>query len=80
MGTFSKIDRHDESWLDEPGHDAPITDWADMVRLALIVSLFAGAAAMALVGHVSEMAIVVSVIVIATMASWFHLEHAQRSV
>ena len=49
-------------------------DWTDMVRLAAIVSLFAGATAMALVGHVSEMTIVIGVIVLATMASWFHLE------
>jgi hypothetical protein len=73
MGTLSETDLADEM----SGADEPI-DWPGMMRFALIVSLFAGAAAMALVDHMSETAIVLSVIVLATMASWFHLEHAGR--
>jgi hypothetical protein len=73
MGMHSETDLTDETW----GADEPI-DWPGMMRLALIVSLFAAAAAMALVDHMSETAIVLSVIVLATMASWFHLEHAGR--
>jgi 4-hydroxybenzoate polyprenyltransferase len=51
-------------------------DWRDMIRLALIVSIVAAIAAVALVGQIPETAIVVSVIVLATMASWFHMDHA----
>lgn len=70
-----EIDQAEASWRER--QDVPV-DWTDMVRLAAVVSLFAAAAAMALVGHVSEMTIVISVIVLATMASWFHLEHPGR--
>jgi hypothetical protein len=78
MANVSEIDRSDESWRNGAGVHWSGVDWPDMVRLAVIVSVFAGAAAMALVGRVPETAIVVTVIVLATMASWFHLEHAGR--
>ncbi len=53
-----------------------VTDWVAIIKLALVVSLFAAAAAAALVGHVAERTIVVSVILVATVASWYQLEHA----
>ena len=39
-----------------------------------VVSVFAALAAVALAGHVSESVIVLGVIVLATMASWFQME------
>ena len=49
-------------------------DWRAQFRLALVLSVFAGLAAVALAGHVSESAIVLGVIVLATMASWYSME------
>ena len=51
-----------------------IIDWGAQVRLALVVSMFAALAAVALAGHVGEPVIVVGVIVLATMASWYQME------
>lgn len=59
------------------------TDWPAMLRLAMVASAFAALAAVALSGFVAETTIVVCVIVAATMASWFQIEHprpAPRSV
>ena len=50
------------------------TNWAAHLRLAIVVSVFAGIAAVALAGHISETAIVLGVIVLATMASWYQME------
>ncbi len=52
-------------------------DWPGTCRLALVVSIAAGLAALLLSGIVGEMAVVVSVIVAGTAASWFQLEHRQ---
>jgi hypothetical protein len=60
-----------ENWGDT---DRP-TDWPAMFRLALIASVVAALAAIALTGVVAETTIVVCVIVAATMASWFQIEH-----
>lgn len=46
-----------------------------MLRLAVIAGVFAALAAVALNGLVAETTIVVCVIVAATMASWFQIEH-----
>jgi len=54
--------------------DTGSTNWAAQLRLAIVVSVFAGLAAVALAGHISETAIVLSVIVLATMASWYQME------
>ena len=51
------------------------TDWPALLRLAVVASVFAALAAVALSGVVTETAIVVCVIVAATMASWFQIEH-----
>ncbi|MBI5090359.1 MAG: hypothetical protein HZB15_16300 [Actinobacteria bacterium] len=50
-------------------------DWPALLRLGMVVGVAAAAAAVALHGFVSETTIVVTVIVLATMASWFQLEH-----
>ena len=50
------------------------TDWAAQVRLAFVVSVFAALSAVALGGHISESVIVLGVIVLATMASWYQME------
>ena len=49
-------------------------DWAASCRLALVVSIVAAAAALALATVVGETALVVMVIVAASIVSWFHLE------
>jgi hypothetical protein len=53
-------------------------DWAAMCRLALVVSVVAGAMALLLSHAIGEMTVIVSVIVIGTAASWFELEHQGR--
>lgn len=55
-----------------------VIDWAASCRLALVVSLIAGFAALTLASVVAETTIVVSVIVLGTAVSWFQLE--RRSV
>lgn len=55
---------------------ATVTNWAAQFKLALVVSLIAAMSAMLLAGYVAESTIIVSVIVAATAASWYQLEHA----
>lgn len=52
-----------------------VTDWVALLRLALVCSVFAALAAIALDEHLADTTIVVCVIVAATMASWFQIEH-----
>ena len=54
--------------------ELPTTDWAASCRLALVISVLAGAAALLLSHLVGETALIVSVIVAGTAASWFQLE------
>jgi hypothetical protein len=56
------------------GGDAD-TDWPAVLRLATIAGIVAALTAVALSGRVAETTIVVCVIVAATMASWFQIEH-----
>ena len=49
-------------------------DWGAQLRLAVVLSVFSALAAVALAGHLSESAIVLGVIVLATMASWYQME------
>lgn len=56
------------------GNTTDAVDWAATIRLAVVVSAFAALAALALAGHLAETTIVVGVIVVATMASWYQLE------
>ncbi len=61
---------------DEQRSDAGgAVDWPGLLRLAVVAGLAAAAAAIALHGIVSETTLVVTVIVLATMASWFQIEH-----
>jgi hypothetical protein len=53
----------------------PATDWRALVRLGLVCGAFAALAAIALNEHLTDTTIVVCVIVAATMASWFQIEH-----
>ncbi len=57
----------------EDDHDASI-DWRAQVRLAVVVSVFAALSAVALAGHIAESVIVLGVILLATMASWYQME------
>ena len=64
----------------EPRPDPETTDridWRGQVRLAFVASVFAALAAVALARHVSESVIVIGVIVLATMASWYQLERPE---
>jgi hypothetical protein len=49
-------------------------DWASTCRLALVVSIVAAACALLLSRLIGETALIVSVIVAGTAASWFQLE------
>ena len=51
-------------------------DWRAHLRLALVAGACAAIAAVLLAGVLPETVIVVSVIVLATMASWYQLEIA----
>lgn len=59
--------------MDTNTHDI---DWRAHLRLALVAGACAAIAAVALVGVLPESVIVISVIVLATMASWYQLEVA----
>jgi hypothetical protein len=58
----------------DPETDGAGIDWGAQVRLGLVVSVFAALAAVALAGHVSESVIIIGVIVLATVASWYQME------
>ena len=55
--------------------DAPVTDWSGVLRLAIVAGVVAGLVAIALHDVVTERTLVVGIIVAATMASWFQIEH-----
>ncbi|MGD9998432.1 MAG: hypothetical protein AB7L17_08505 [Ilumatobacteraceae bacterium] len=52
-----------------------VVDWTGVLKLAAIAGVVAALTAVALHGVVGETTLVVSVIVLATMASWFQIEH-----
>ena len=62
--------------LDQHEDEVPTSEWWASIRLATVFSIIAGLGALLLAGRVPETTIVVSVIVIGTMLSWFHLEDA----
>jgi hypothetical protein len=63
---------------DTAPHEGPETpsliDWGAQLRLAAVLSVFSALAAVALAGHLSESVIVLGVIVLGTMASWYQME------
>jgi len=56
------------------------TDWHAIVMLGVVASIVAALSAVALAAVLSETTIVVGVIIAATLASWFQLEHGSRPV
>jgi hypothetical protein len=64
----------DEGALDADRGLGDGVDWGAQLRLAVVMSVFAGLAAVALASHVAETAIILGVIVVATMASWYQME------
>ena len=60
----------------DPETDEDRIDWGAQCRLGLVVSVFAALAAVALAGHLPESVIVLGVIALATMASWYQMERA----
>jgi hypothetical protein len=59
----------------ENSRSASDINWMASVKLACVISLFAATAAMCLAGYVAESTIILCVIVGATVASWYQLEH-----
>lgn len=56
------------------GNEETTSVWSGSIRLAAMFSAFAALAAVVLAGHVPDTTIVVSIIVLGTMLSWFQLE------
>jgi len=87
MGTNNWADRRDrDEWFSDRAPDRierierdDQIDWVASCRLALVVSLVAAVAALLLATLVGETAVVVTVIVAGTVASWFHLEQGRLS-
>jgi len=84
MGTNNWADRRDrDEWFSDRAPDRnernDQIDWVASCRLALVVSLVAALAALLLATVVGETAVVVTVIVAGTVASWFHLEQGRLS-
>jgi len=84
MGTNNWADRRDrDEWFSDRAPDRnernDRIDWVASCRLALVVSLVAALAALLLATVVGETAVVVTVIVAGTVASWFHLEQGRLS-
>jgi hypothetical protein len=50
------------------------SDWWSSIRLAAVFSIVAGISTMVLTGRLPEITIIMSIIVIGTMVSWFHQE------
>jgi len=50
-------------------------DWTAMVRMAAITSVIAAMVAALTYGLLPDTTIIVSIIVVATMASWYRLDH-----
>jgi len=65
--------------LNQHEDEVPTSDWWASIRLATVFSIVAGLGAMLLAGRLPETTIVVSVIVIGTMLSWFHLDDSTPS-
>jgi hypothetical protein len=63
------------SGVEDGSADRSVVDWAGVLRLAAVASVVAALVAVALHEIVGETTLVVSVIVLATMASWFQIEH-----
>jgi hypothetical protein len=55
-------------------------DWRAIMLLGVVASIVAALSAVALAAVLSETTIVVGVIIAATLASWFQLEHGSRPV
>lgn len=90
MGTNDWANRQDrDEWFTERAPDrferterterTERIDWVASCRLALVVSLVAALAALLLATFVGETAVILTVIVAGTVASWFHLEQGRLS-
>lgn len=84
MRTNDRADRQDrDEWFSdyalERTERIERIDWMASCRLALVVSLVAALAALLLSTFVGETAVILTVIVAGTVASWFHLEHGRLS-
>lgn len=58
-------------------HDHRAIDWRGQIKLALVLSVVAAVAALGLAGRVSETALVVGVIVVASAVAWSRVEPLQ---
>jgi hypothetical protein len=55
--------------------DRSAVEWSGVLKLAVVAGIVAALVAVALHDYVSETTLVVSIIVLGTMASWFQIEH-----
>lgn len=61
--------------MEPEGHgEGAAREWGASVRLASVFSVIAALAAVVLAGRLPDTTIIVSIIVIGTMLSWFQLE------
>jgi hypothetical protein len=78
MHELSETSVHQQDRRHQRGSAIDI-DWAASCRLALVVSVFAAIAVLALSSLVSETVLIVAVIAVGTATSWVHLDHGRLS-
>lgn len=62
------------------GNDVAAREWSSSIRLASVFSVVAALTAVILAGHVPDTTIVVCIIVVGTVLSWFQLEDQPATV
>ena len=60
--------------------DASRFDWAGQIKLAIVLSIVAAIAAVALAGRVAEPVLIVGVIIVASFAGWARVQPAPQPV
>ena len=58
-------------------HTNSTIDWARQIKLALVLSVVAAVAALALAGRIPDTVLVVGVIVVASVVAWSRVEPVQ---
>jgi len=68
--------------VEPEGHrdDVAAGEWSSSIRLASVFSVIAALAAVIFAGHIPDTTIVVCIIVVGTMLSWFQLDDQPATV
>lgn len=66
--------------MNDQHHHHLTIDWRATALLGIVASMAAAIMAVALAGRVPEPAIIVSVIIVSSVASWYQLEFGRRPV